>query len=572
VARPSPLADAPALGAGLGRAPTFPEARERLAAWGGADDDAAVTAPAPQTPEERPQARSPIVEPARVLAGPDDPVEPGGEAGPRLRWYQRFHVRLTLALGAVVFAVLTVMALVFYELGYDAELRGLQDKLRATVTTLSLHIDTPALARLDPAGAPDAPEVRELYRRFEAVATADKDIGTIYVLRKTAEPGQLRFIVDYASDGDNGAPGQPYDASDLPRMLEGLDHVAVESHLWSDEFGLSMSGYAPLKLPSGESLGLVGLDVDAARVREMSRRVLTTTLALYGVAGLLMVLLALWTGRRIRGPLVEINRAAERIAAGDFVGRVHITRKDEFGMVGRHFDVIAESLQERDFIRDTFGRYVSAEVARKVLGDRTKTALGGEEREATILFSDIQGYSTMNERVDPQEMIDVLNRYLGAMNEIIDAHEGVVIEFVGDAILCVFNTPNDVNEHAERAVRCAIAMRERLVELNAEWNDTRIGEIWRESGHGALTTRVGIHTGTVVAGNIGSRTRMKYGVLGDVVNVAARLEQMNKQTKTTILVSQATWERLPGELQARATTQGEHALRGREEAVGVFAY
>ncbi|PKN57869.1 MAG: hypothetical protein CVU56_08555 [Deltaproteobacteria bacterium HGW-Deltaproteobacteria-14] len=522
----------------------------------------AVTVSAPETPEA-----------AAPGGAPAPPTEPAPDASDalRIKWYRRFHVRLTAAQGGVVFLVLTVMAAVFYQLGYHAELTGLQGRLRATVATLALHVDVPAIAALDPAGEPNSPEVRALYQRFKAVAGTDKDISTIYLLRKTADPGRLRFVIDYANSGDAGRPGQLYDASKLPKMREGLEQVAVESQLWGDEFGLSLSGYAPLKLPSGESVGLVGVDVDAVRVRKMSQRVLTTTLALYGVAGLMLVLLAFWTGRRIRGPLAEINAAAARIAAGDFVGRAHIARKDEFGLVARHFDTIAASLQERDFIRDTFGRYVSAEVARRVLGDRTMAALGGEEREATILFSDIQGYSTMNEKVDPHEMIDVLNSYLGAMNEVIDAHEGVVIEFVGDAILCVFNTPNDVNEHAQRAVRCALAMRERLATLNAEWIHTRVGEVWRESGYSELMTRVGIHTGTVVAGNIGSRTRMKYGVLGDVVNVAARLEQLNKQLQTSILFSQATWERLDGDLKARVVPQGKHAVRGREAGVEVYA-
>lgn len=525
----------------------------------------AVIAKAPEMPEESAPGGAP--------ASPAEPARDPGDAAETLqiKWFRRFHVRLTAAQGGVVFLVLTVMAAVFYQLGYHAELTGLQGRLRATVATVALHVDVPSIAALDPAGEPNAPEVRALYQHFKAVAGTDKDISTIYLLRKTARPGILRFVIDYATNGKTGRPGEEYDASKLPRMTEGLERISVESQLWEDDFGLSMSGYAPLKLPSGESIGLVGVDVDAARVREMSTRVLATTLALYGVAGLMLVLLALWTGRRIRGPLAEINAAAARIAAGDFVGRAHIARKDEFGLVARHFDTIAASLQERDFIRDTFGRYVSAEVARKVLGDRTMAALGGEEREATILFSDIQGYSTMNEKVDPHEMIDVLNTYLGAMNEVIDAHEGVVIEFIGDAILCVFNTPNDVNRHAQRAVRCALAMRERLKALNAEWIHTRVGEVWRESGYSELMTRVGLHTGTVVAGNIGSRTRMKYGVLGDVVNVAARLEQLNKQLQTSILFSQATWERLDDDLKALVVPQGKQVMRGREGGVEVYS-
>ena len=514
------------------------------------------------------------------MSAPDHPttapVPPPPSAPPAavttVRWFDRFHVRLTLANGVVMAVLIAAMATVFYQLGVQAELGGLQGRLRATAATLALTTDAAAVAALDPDGAPDSPEVRALYARFRAVAANDADISTIYLLRKTAEPGKLRFVVDFAARGQAGRPGQLYDASSLPRMREGLERVAVESKVWTDAFGASLSGYAPLRLPSGESIGLVGIDVDAARVEAMSTRVLTTTLVTAGLAGLLLALVAVWIGRRIRGPIAEIHAAAGRIAVGDFGGRVTTTRKDEFGLVARHFDVIAESLAERDFIRDTFGRYVSAEVARRVLGDRSKMALGGEERDATILFSDIAGYSTMNEKVGPQEMIGVLNSYLGAMNAIIDAHEGVVIEFIGDAILCVFNTPNDVNAHAMTAVRCALAMRERLATLNAEVAGTRVGEVWRQSGSGGLKVRVGIHTGTVVAGNIGSPTRMKYGVLGDVVNVAARLEQMNKALGTEILVSDVTHARLDDALRALAKPQGAQAVRGREGGLEVFAY
>lgn len=488
-----------------------------------------------------------------------------------LRWWQRFHVRMTAGQGAIVFIVLSVMGFVFYEFGFKTELAGLQGRLKATVTTLAMHIDGEVVAALDPSGEPDAPKVRELHARFKALVEADPDINTIYLLRRTEDPDELRFVVDFASRGKTGRPGQRYDMSDLPAMRAGLERVTVEERLWRDDFGLSMSGYAPVRGASGASVGLVGVDVEADRVEKMRDRVLLTTLAFYGVAGLLLVALALFVGRRIRGPLGEINAAAGRIAEGDFSGRVVIERKDEFGLVGRHFDTISESLQERDFIRDTFGRYVSPDVARRILSDRSASALGGEERDATILFSDIQGYSTMNERVPPAEMIGVLNSYLGAMNEVIDAHDGCVIEFIGDAILCVFNTPNDVERHAEAAVRCAIAMRERLDALNAEWEPTRVGEIWRTSGVDKLTTRMGVHTGTVIAGNIGSRTRMKYGVLGDVVNVAARLEQMNKQLGTSILISQATFDRLDPGLQSVARPCGPQAVRGREAPIEVYA-
>lgn len=488
-----------------------------------------------------------------------------------MRWWNRFHVRLTLFHGVVVFVVLTVMAVVFYQTGVGLELEGLQARLRATVTILSRGIDADAVAALPPEGAPDAPLVKALRERFAFVAGHDPDINTIYVLRRTSDPNRFRFVIDYATDNQPATVGEPYDASALPRLRQGAEQVTVEKTLYRDQWGASMSGYAPLIRRDGDSIGLVGVDVAAARVEEMSERVLLTTLALYGVAGALLVVMAIVVGQQLRGPLQSINEAAERIAEGDFDVHLGLGRRDELGLVGRHFDRIAGNLKERDLIRDAFGRYVSPDVARRVLTDRSAQALGGEERAATILFADIQGYSTMNEKVPPGVMVGILNTYLTAMSEIIDAHDGCIIEFLGDAILCVFNTPNEVRGHAEAAVRCALAMSARLEQLNEGWRELEVAKTWREQGYESLRARIGIHTGVVIAGNIGSPRRMKYSVLGDVVNVASRLEQMNKRLGTWILLSAATVAELPADLRARATSHGEQDVRGRDGKVEVFS-
>ena len=139
--------------------------------------------------------------------------------------------------------------------------------------------------------------------------------------------------------------------------------------------------------------------------------------------------------------------------------RLHMQRRDEFGVMGRHFDSMAEALQDREFVRETFGRYVSEDVAKLLLDQRIHTELAGEERVVTVLISDIRGYSTISERLPPVQVVDMLNRYLSAMNEVIDEHKGCVIEFLGDAILAVFGAPHYLPDHSERAVRCALSMR-----------------------------------------------------------------------------------------------------------------
>ncbi len=226
-------------------------------------------------------------------------------------------------------------------------------------------------------------------------------------------------------------------------------------------------------------------------------------------------------------------------------------------------------VRDREHIRRTFGRYVNEEVVRAILASGG-LELGGEEREVTILFSDLRGYSTILENLPPTEAVSLVNEYLGEMAAIVELHQGTVLEFIGDAVLAVFSAPLPLDDHAGRAVRCALAMRERLAELNVAWEASGKDAAWKSLGMDALGARIGIHTGVVVAGNLGGMTRMKYGVIGDTVNVAARLEGLNKKLGTTILVSGDAWVRLD-EATARGRSTGLHQVKGRSRTVEVWA-
>ncbi|MFO0747241.1 MAG: adenylate/guanylate cyclase domain-containing protein [Myxococcota bacterium] len=491
-----------------------------------------------------------------------------------LKPWQRFHVRLSLFNGMVVFAILTAMGFAFYDIAYSSEFKALQDRLRSTVSILSQNIDVDALAKLDLEHATDDPYWKTLHGRLEKLVWEDENIGTAYILVPTDDPDTLRFVLDTADADDDAPPGEPNETYPVDTALikDGFDHIAVEGELTADKYGPSIGGYAPLKRSDGKPFGLIGVDVYAKHIEAMRDRIIVTALIVYGLAFAALALVAWVIGRRIRGPIAAINGAAGRIAAGDFEGELAIHSRDEFGLMTHHFNVIAKSLKERDFLRDTFGRYVSPDIARRVLQDRSAALLGGEERNVTVVFSDIEGYSTMTELVTPQETLGMLNTYLAAMNEIIDRHDGCIIEFLGDAILTVFNAPNDVANHAEVGVKCALAMRARLNELNQEWQKLPIAHIWQQAGKTALRARIGIHSGQVVAGNIGSKTRMKYGLIGDVVNLAARIESLNKKLSTTMLASAETVEALAPETRALGSDQGTHDVKGRAHGVQVYAF
>ena len=184
-------------------------------------------------------------------------------------------------------------------------------------------------------------------------------------------------------------------------------------------------------------------------------------------------------------------------------------------MLDTIFNVSEERLRLMNFIKDTFGRYLSQKVVEEILTSPEGRQIGGQQKTVTILMSDLRGFTYMSENNDPEKIVTLLNRYLKCMSEVIVAYGGTIDEFIGDAILAIFGVPEAHDDDPERAVACGIAMQNALNELNAD--------IAKE-GYPPLEMGIGINTGQVVVGNIGSEVRMKYGIVGSAVNVAARIE------------------------------------------------
>ena len=489
----------------------------------------------------------------------------------QLRAWQRFHIRLTALYGGTVLLTLVLMAYAFYWLGVSAELQALQRRLLATATSLAHSINADELSALPVDDIRSARLQAELLLRFKQVATEDPDVESIYILTPTAEPTKLRFFVDYVKQGEAGKPGDAYEASELPILLKGFVTAAVENEPYKDDFGLTLSGYAPLLTTAGKSIGVLGLDVAADRITFIKQRAFAISASLFAVAVLLVGIASLLVARNVRDPLTRLINATAAIARGDLTIRLKLQRNDEFGLLATHFDYMTTELQQREMIRATFGRYVSEDVARTLLSGGNAPTLGGEERIVTILFCDLRGYTTISEQLSPGQVVELLNLYFSAMNAIVDEHRGCIIEFLGDAILAVFGAPIYVQDHSERALRCALMMRERLSQLNAEWDDSPQAQRWWKRGVSKLEARMGIHTGPVVAGNLGSPERMKYAVIGDSVNIAARLEELNKELNTSILISDEVRARVPQDLQIAMRPHGEHKVKGRLQVVNVYA-
>ncbi|MCZ6873256.1 MAG: adenylate/guanylate cyclase domain-containing protein [bacterium] len=193
-------------------------------------------------------------------------------------------------------------------------------------------------------------------------------------------------------------------------------------------------------------------------------------------------------------------------------------------------DYISEE-RERKKITGAFGQYVSPVVINEMLKDPARLQLGGEEKVLTVLFSDLQGFTAASERFTPHEMIDLLSDYYARMTEQIFEQEGMLKEYVGDELMAIFGAPVEQQDHAARACAAALAMRDQRAALRAEW---------AQVGRPPLNARTGVNSGLMLVGNLGSKYRFAYGVLGDHVNLGSRLEGLNKQYKTEILIGENT--------------------------------
>jgi len=272
-----------------------------------------------------------------------------------------------------------------------------------------------------------------------------------------------------------------------------------------------------------------------------------------------VVLSAYFIARSFLRPLNVLSDAMSQVAEGKLDVRAPVTSNDEIGEVTGQFNTMVEGLRERERIRETFGRYVDESVASTILERQADTGdeVNGEIREATILFTDIAGFTTVAEYLTPQELVAALNEYLETVLEPIRAHGGVVNTFIGDGLFASFNMPLLCDEHPCAAVRAAI-------DIQRAVNSRTFGD----QGV-ALATRIGISTGPVIGGSIGAGQRMSFTLLGDTVNLAARLEELNKHHGTRILVSQSTYDACGGEFAFDAL--GKVPVRGRSEAVAIFS-
>jgi adenylate cyclase len=369
----------------------------------------------------------------------------------------------------------------------------------------------------------------------EVSFTSAQGDATASVLATTLPQAQAQMVAS--------APAGPTDRTAM-LTLNGEPYVTLF-------VPLGLLGDDPARIALQRSL-----ETELAPARELQNIILLISLAALAAASLVAVVVA----RSISQPLQKLAGATRLVARGDYTQRLRIDQADELGQLAEAFNQMTAGLAERDRVRNLLGKVVSPEIATQLLQSDLK--LGGEEREVTILFADLRDFTSLSERMPPAEVLALLNRYLDRMSAVIEQHGGVIDKYIGDAIMALFGAPVAVADAPARAVAAARDMARALDTLNTEL---------RAEGKPALAFGIGLNTARVVAGNMGSKTRLNYTVIGDGVNLASRLEGLTKDPAyaTPIIASEATLAAITPRPVAREL--GEVKVKGKSEAVKIFA-
>ncbi len=256
---------------------------------------------------------------------------------------------------------------------------------------------------------------------------------------------------------------------------------------------------------------------------ESSRLVIIFTTVIMSI---IAILLAFVMSRHLSKPIYNLVAASKAIGAGNFKYRLNEKRNDELGDLAQAFDQMAQGLYEKVQVEDVFSRYVSSNVAEKILENLDDVELGGKHVNASVLFADIVGFTSISEKLPPQEIANLLNEYFSLISTIAKIHNGHIDKFMGDCAMVVFGVPNCTKHHSLDAVNCAIMIRDTVNQLN----NTRL-----KQGKIPIHLKIGINSGIMIAGNLGSNDRMEYTVIGDPVNIASRLANVAESDQIIIL-------------------------------------
>ncbi len=385
----------------------------------------------------------------------------------------------------------------------------------------------------------------------------------------------LGYVSLYGLDGKPLSSTIYTPTESYPVTLADVLQVVSEQDQSSRVREITLSGVAyseilgPWEVRTGADLGVMGVALTQAFLVQTSQGTQTEIFVIVALAILLVVSVGLLLANLITRPLMRLVAASSEVAQGNLEVKVEAAGDDEVAVLAQSFNFMVAGLQEGSIYRDLLGRTVSPEVREQLRQTFTTGGLRleGQEAVATVLLSDIRGFTTFSEQADPATVFQWLNEYFGQLVPVVTTHGGVVNKFDGDAMLAFFGTlprPLDPKQSALAACQTAVEMLRLINQLNAAR---------RQRGEPEFVTGIGVNTGVLIAGGLGTSDRLHYTIIGDTVNTTSRLESLTRDLMDSsgILISQATYEALEEFRSSfRCIPLGMHRVKGKQDELLVY--
>jgi adenylate cyclase len=390
------------------------------------------------------------------------------------------------------------------------------------------------------------------------VTTAAMDNPGVVYATVVDEEGRIVGYRDAAHDDFTPFLGKPYES---PPGVEPLGNREFFSQTYdAAEWGRLYDVAVPVMLADRKRIGAVHVGISREGVNRAVSRT-RITIAVISAAAILLGLLGSFvlTGFITR-PIDRLMAGVREIQKGDgYAVQLPITTTDEVGHLTRAFNEMVKSLGEKELIKDAFSRYVSRQVAGLIVNDPEKylSTLKGQRKTVTVLFADIRGFTRIAEALAPEQVVAMLNVYLTYMTEVVFRHGGTLDKFLGDGLMAIFGAPVEQPNSTLNAVRAAVDMRERLRKFNLA---REIG------GEEPVLVGIGINYGDAIVGNIGSRERMDYTVIGDTVNIAQRIQTYTEGGQ--VILAEPAYRRVADAVEVNPL--GPYELKGKTQKIGLY--
>ena len=444
----------------------------------------------------------------------------------------KFNLRFALST-STLFILLLVSMVYFFLLIFaieDIAKNSLKRSLNTSVNICSSILDPNDIEKLTEYEQENSPVFINYRKSLKEIKKEVEDIKFVYIVRQTGT--NITYIIDCGDDASEQAKlGEVYDdASDgLKQLFDNpIEGVTFENEYYTDKWGTFLSAYKPI-FKNGKIIYVVCSDIKSVDVEKyISNYKKKFTCAFLTLLVIIFPIIC-WITNMIRRPLNKLRD--EILKLKDLDVDEHIDFKSSISEVN---DMIDATDKVKTGLR-SFSKYVPDKVVKQLISQGKDAKIGGEKEYVTILFSDIEGFTSISENNDVHEVVTSLNEYFDIYVKCLEESGATVDKFIGDAVMAFWNAPNKVENHEFVSVKTAMEIVKEIDNLNQKWKS--------EGKKFIFKTRIGINSGEVIVGNIGSTNRINYTVTGDPVNLASRLEAANKQYNTKILVSESIYNK-----------------------------